>query len=385
MTSTARHRAILVLALGLVSLGQARAQAPAGAPKPGDAQKPANTESPADKAVDQIRRLSSIGANDQRQIKNWIDFQVNRLNSAGPGKRADGMNVGALNAFRQAILSQINNKQDTPAFLEEFAKQMTAVALDHFKGDTTSTLRRALARAVVDIGRVETVPALLAGLSVPDQPTRYLCAQGLVVNRSAIAADNALLNKVIAEITKVGKTEQDGFVVGRLYDALAMPNLVGTVLPAYLAIFDARIAGREDVARLADSAEISAFEYLRVNIDNLTNDQRVELVKRLATMLRQDAVRYNEPSLAPPTSPTERDRGFLERDLIERRLDAIEDMLSQIVGSGKGGAIRDVLNTDGYGGHAKVLQEAYKWIGNADQKTTGALNAAPWNVPVGAK
>lgn len=379
MTSTARHRAILVLALGLAPLGPAWGQAPA------DAQKPADTESPADKAVDQIRRLGSIGANDQRQINNWIDIQANKLTNSGPGKRADGMNIGALNEFRHAILSQINNKQDTPAFLEEFAKQATAIALTHFKGDASSTLRRGLARVLLDIGRIETVPALLAGLSVPDQPTRYLCAQGLVINRSTIAANKDLLQQVIAEITRVGQSEQDGFVVGRLYDALALPNSVGTVLPAYLSIFDARIAGREDVARLADAAEITAFEYLRANIDNLTNEQRVELVKRLAVMLRQDAARYNDPSLAPPSTAEKRDRGFIERDLIERRLDAIEDMLAQIVGSGKGGAIRDVLNTDGYGGRTKVLQEAYKWVGNADQRITGALNAAPWNVPVGAK
>jgi len=366
MTRTARYRAILLLAFLLPPTGFARGQAAV------------------DEAIDQIRRLTSIGANDQRQIRNWITMQANRLTSAGPGDRPDGMNVAAFNTFRAAILAQINNEQNTPAFHTAFAEQMANVALERFEQRASSTLRRALARALLDIGRIETVPALLAGLKVEDQPARYLCGQGLVANRSAIASDNATLDRVLEVIEQVGPEERDAFVVGRLYDAIALPNALGKVLPAYLKVFDARIKRREATGSVTGTGEVPAFEFLRDVAGNLTNDQRAELVRRLAVMLRQDARRYNDPALAPPKSPSLRDRAFIERDLIERRLDAIEALLEQFVGSGRGGAIRDQLKAGGYEARASVLEEAYKWVGHADQNINGALNAAPWNVPVGA-
>ena len=59
--------------------------------------------------------------------------------------------------------------------------------------------------------------------------------------------------------------------------------------------------------------------------------------------------------------------------------------LAELVGpTGKGGKIREELAASGADRRAEVLAEAYKWVGHPQSKEPGALNASPWNVPIGA-
>lgn len=363
MRSSAWFRASAVLSLWL----------PVGAASGQDA---------TEQAINAIRQLSTIGPNDQRQIKIWIEAQADRANATTNVNRPDGFNDDIFRTFRAGMLDQFQNTQNTPAFVTAFVGQTAAVAGERFaKSGGSSSMLRGLARALVDQNRVEAVPGFVAGLRVADEPTRYLCARGLTALRTAIAQDASLFAQVAPALGAAGQVEKNGFVVGRIYEALNHPNQLAVVFPIYLQVMDARLDLRR-AGTNADIAETFAFEFLRDVGSGLDNAQKAELVKRLAVFLRMDAERYNNPSLNPPSDPNAPDLGYVERDALERRLDGCEAVLEIIVGSGRGGDVRSVLGQSGHQGRAGVLQEAIKWYGGGS--VTGALNAAPWNVPVGA-
>jgi len=348
---------------------------------------PAHAQEAADQAIDAIRRLANVGPNDQRQIKNWIDIQVDRLVRAPQPDpaRADGFNAGAFKTLRTQIQRQLGNDQNTPAFVAQFAHQMAIVAADRFSQPNAGTsLVRGVARALVDINRVETVPGLVAGLKVADQGARYLCAEGLFAQQASITNDAALLPQVIQSLGVAGQTEGNAAVLGRIYEALGFSSQVAVVFPVYMDIFDTRLQDRQTRGAGADAAEVFAFEFFRDVVASVNEKQRGDLAKRLAVFLRLDATRYNDTSLATPVDAKAPDLGYREREVLERRLDACEALLETLVGAGRGGNIRDQLNREGHDARQGVVEETYKWIGDAETNVTGALNAAPWNVPVGA-
>ena len=116
------------------------------------------------------------------------------------------------------------------------------------------------------------------------------------------------------------------------------------------------------------------FFRLRAVINTLSQPQKTQLVGSLAVLLRSDAQRYGEEKL----------KDFYEKDALERRLHGIEAILVTVVGGGNGGRIRAEIEAAGHEQRAQILKEAYKWVGDAAAQTSGALNAAPWNVPIGA-
>lgn len=335
-----------------------------------------------DEAINAIRQLSSIGPNDQRQIKSWIEGRVDQLGAETNAERPDGFNDKAFRTFRATMQGQFEHKNNTPEFIKSFSEQTAVVATEKF-GQTgvPSSVSRGLARSLVDQDRIETIPGLIAGLQVDDEPTRYLCARGLSAQRIAIGQDNTVFSQVSQALGAAGAREKSGFIVGRIYEALNFPNQVAAVFPIYLQIIDARLASRRSGAN-ADIAEVFAYEFFRAVASGLDNNQKTELVRRLAVFLRLDAQRYNNPALQPPSNTTAPDLGYTERDALERRLDGCEAILEIVVGSGKGGNLRGELAKNGYAGRTAVLQEAKKWYG--DGKNTGILNSAPWNVPSGA-
>ncbi len=341
-----------------------------------------SAQSAVDQAIDAIRQLNSIGPNDQRQIKSWIENQVDQLAATTNAERLDGFNDKAFRKFRDAMQGQFEHKNNTAEFIKSLTEQTAVVATERFsKTDVPSSVLRGLARSLVDQDRFEAVPGLIAGLKVTDESTRYLCARGLSAQRIAIGQDATVFTQVSQALEAAGIQEPNGFIVGRIYEALHYPDQVSAVFPIYMKIFDARLKSRRSGAN-ADIAETFAYEFFRSVASGLDNNQKTELVRRLAVFLRLDAERYNNPALQPPSNISAPDLGYTERDALERRLDGCEAILVIVVGSGKGGNIRGEFASNGYAGRAAVLQEAKKWYG--DGTVTGVLNAAPWNVPVGA-
>ncbi|MFQ5495968.1 MAG: hypothetical protein ACE5EX_11370 [Phycisphaerae bacterium] len=314
-----------------------------------------------DQALDAMRNRTSFGSGDQRQISDWINQEWNRF--------AD------LAGMRKRFGDQYHNPANSAAFRKEFAGRVADAAVARFARPRLSRgLSQAIARILVDLDRGETVPALLAGLVSPLPVTRFLCATGLARQRSAIAADPALLSKTIVALGQAGAAESDPVVLGRIYEALALPGNVPAVLDAYLTIFDKRLASRRGPLIIADGAELAAYEFFRISAvaGALDDGQKAKLVARLAVFLRIDAERYQTGNLA-----------FPERDHIERALVGVEAVFTALGITG-GGDIRGALAAGGTGMRAAVVAEVYKWIGDPKSKKTGPLNAAPWNLSAGA-
>ena len=328
---------------------------------------PAQQASPRDEAIDTIRGLTTIGIGDQGRVNGWVQGEVDAF--------ADS------NAFRRRFDEQYKNSGNSRAFLAQLATQTAQVAAAQFdKPDLNQEVAYSLARVLADMNRLEALPGLVAGTKSSDARARYLCAMGLTVLKASIASDPGSLNQTVQALRDAGIAESDPVVLGKIYEALAYPGQVGTVFDVYKSLLDSRLASRrggDARRRLADGAEKYAYEFFRIPavLGALNAEQKTQLAGLLAVFLRMDAQRYDDPDL-----------GFKEIDNIERTLDGAEEILSNpaLVGPGKGGDIRKALSTGGHGNRTAVLQQAYRWVGDPETKTPGALNAGPWNVPVGA-
>jgi hypothetical protein len=315
--------------------------------------------------LDSIRTLDDIGRADARLINEWVTQKVNELRRANDDERI----VRFLDAFEAERL----NRANTAAFVAAFAEQTADVALQWFaKEDSDWRIGMALARVLVDMDRVQAVPAFLAGLDSKAQAVRYLSAVGLVGQRNAVAADNDLRARVVDAVKTAGIEETNGTIIQHLYRVIAFDTLTPDVFDAYMAIFDARLARKRGGAVLWDGGEIEAFEYFRKSsvLGALKPAQKVDLVQRLAVFLRFAAERYVAPNLS-----------FQEKDYIERSMDGMEAILEAVTGSG-GGQIRERLS-EGAAPPA-LLQEARRWYGHEESDIPGTLNGDPWKVAKGA-
>ena len=319
---------------------------------------------PQGQAIDTVRRQQNLSPGDQDFIRRWVEWEVN--------------NFGDFAEFRGRFQSQYSNANNTPQFQRELAVQSTQTAVQRFGGGPLAgDMPHSLAQVLLDMRRVETVPALLAGLGVNDARTRYLCARGLVAQQRAIGADQAIFTRTIDAVRKAGLAETDPVVVGRIYEALAFSAAaqLPTVVAAYTAVFDQRLDLRRKTVGVVDGAELHAYQFFRAAgvIDALSAAQKADLVRRLAVFHRLDAENYGASDLA-----------FRDRDRLERMLVTVEEILAAVVGTGGGGNVRRALETGGHANRDAVLQEVRNWVGNATTQQSGALNAAPWNVPLGA-
>lgn len=325
---------------------------------------------PEDANIQPVRRMTQIGPADQRLINEWIQAQVDRLAAVEPDK-VEGVYAG----YRKKFSDLYRHADNSPQFRTQFTVQLAELAVGQFaKRDHSALVARTLARVLVDINRAETVPALIAGLRSGDQATRYLCANGLAALRGAIAGDKETLDKVVTALRAAGVAETNPVALGQIYVALTYPMPQATAAAeAVLSILDARVKFRRGPAVVVDRAEVDAYEFFRGAgvLAALTAEQKNRLVAMVAVLLRMDAERYDSPDLA-----------YEEIDAIERRLDGAEAILAEVVG--KGGDIRNEIGVGGYERRGEVRRQAYLWVGDAAQNRPGAVNAAPWNVAVGA-
>jgi len=331
----------------------------------------AQDATPEDETINTIRTLPQINLADQRRIADWVEVQAVKL-AATP----DAERQAAAVAFRKTFRTQFENPANSPPFKAQLSAQTATIAAAQFdNAKLDQWVAYALTRVLVDMGGVETSAGLFAGLKSKHEPARYLCAEGLSAQKTAIAADKAKLDEEVQVLRVAGLAESSPIVLGRIYLALAHPTQVPAVLDAYLAIFEKRLTDRRGGAVIADGAEVEAFEFFRTPsaLAVLNQNQREQLARPLAVFLRLDAERYNTTGL-----------DFYEVDRLERMMDSVEAILTELVGAGKGGKIRDEIATGGQDRRAEVLAEAYKWVGHPQSKDPGALNAASWNVAFGA-
>jgi hypothetical protein len=321
-----------------------------------------------DAIIDTIRELQTINAGDQTRIANWVQTQVDRLAAGAAGDQNPTV-TWLFDRFR----TQYGNRKNSPAFRTQFAIQTAQVAASEFgKRDLSRDVAWGLARVLVELEAPETVPAALAGLKCSVPAARYLCGKILLDQRDAIIRDKKVA-EVADALKAAGLAEKDTTVLDTIYRALAYQGQVGDVFGAYLAIFDVRLNFRRGPNVMADGAESGAFEFFRNPqvIAAVSAEQRAQLAQRIAVFLRLDAERYNVPML-----------GEEERIRLEFMLEAGEAVLAAL--TGKPAAINEELQKGGYASRAEILAQAYRWVGNGRANEAGTLNAAPWNVPIGA-
>ncbi len=324
----------------------------------------AQQASPEDAAINAMRRRADIGPNDQGRIARWVGLQIE--------------DFAGFIAFRDRLTLQYEHANNSEQFRLQLTAQTAQVAAQQFaKPNLEGEIAYSLAYVLTRMNRPETLPGLLAGLKSSDARARYMCVKGLTANRRSIAAEKANLDRTVQALRAAGLVEADAVVLGRIYEALAYPGQAATVLDSYLGLFDKRLQHRRLASVIVDGAEWYAYEFFRTPgaLNVLNAQQKAQLAARLGVFLRMDAERYNTAEL-----------GFDETDKIERLLDGVEAILSdsQMVGPGKGGKMREVLSAQGRGNRQAILQEAYRWVGDPNNNTPGALSEAPWSVPVGA-
>lgn len=321
---------------------------------------PVNAE---DANIDALRGRATMGATDPARIARWVQWEVD--------------NFVAFDAFRRRVQAQYTNRGNQTPFQQELAKQTAQIAVTQFGASPLSEgVVRALAQVLLDMNRFETLEGLRAGLSVSDAAVRYLCATALAAPalQRTIAASQAQLTQTIQAISTAGVAETDAVALGRIYQALSYPpQKIGDVFAGFMNIFDNRLQIRRKRNTIADLAEVYAFDFFqRPAVSAALNPgQKAQLVTRLAVFLRLDAQLYNSPNL-----------NAAARDALERRLWTCEELLVAVAGNG--GNVRRALEAGGAVNAPAVLAEALKWVGDPKSGTAGSLNAAPWNVAVGA-
>ncbi|MEK7756999.1 MAG: hypothetical protein AAB385_07290, partial [Planctomycetota bacterium] len=219
----------------------------------------AQDATPEDETINTIRQLPQISPADQRRIADWVQIQVDKLATT-----PDAARPAAAVAFRKTFKTQYQNPTNSPPFKAQLATQTATIAaaqLGNAKLD--QWVAYALARVLVDMGGVETSAGLFAGLKSKHEPARYLCAEGLSAQKTAIAADKGKLDEMVQALKAAGMSESSPIVLGRIYLALAHATQVPAVLDAYLAIFEKRLTDRRGGAVTADGAEVEAFEFFR--------------------------------------------------------------------------------------------------------------------------
>lgn len=337
----------LIFSASIVALPSARAQ----------------QSNPNDAAIDAMRARAAFSPGDQGRMADWTKAEV------------DGFSGFA--AFRKRISTQYKNPANSAAFKTELARKLTHSATTRLPNRRTpSDLARALAQVLVDLDRAEVIPGLLAGLKSTTPAARLLCVRGLSspIQRREIKADPNLLNRVRDGLSAAGLAETELVILRRIYEALNYPNQVAAVFDTYIRLFDKRLTQRRAIPMSGEGSELWAYDFFRSPevVAGLNQAQKVDLVGRLAVFLRDDAQRYANLSLS-----------FSQADAVERTLDGAEEILVAVTGT-TGGKIRDQLSKSAVENRAAVLQEAYKWVGDSKSGTRGVLQAAPWNVPVGA-
>jgi hypothetical protein len=317
-----------------------------------------------DQVLNSIRELGNVGAGDARRIGQWVKDKVTALEKSDAEDR--------ISRFVKSFEAQRLNRANTAAFVDALAEQTAGVALEWFaKKNLNWQVGMALGRVLVNMDRVQTIPAFVAGIASDAEPVRYLSAKGLVRQQDAIAANKNQRNQVVAAVKTAGQAETKGVILQYLYSAIAYRPLTQEVFDAYLAILDARLARRRAGALKYDGAEVELYEYFRAGgmPESLSSAQKTALVQRLAVMLRMDAQRYATPNL-----------DFVEQDHLERCLEGNEDILARSVGPG--GDIAQQLSNGA--GPPAVLQQVHQWVGDQATGVTGKLNGPPWNIEPGA-
>lgn len=326
-----------------------------------------------DEAIDAIRDRDSIPETDQDRLARWLGAKVDSLGSATDMQQA----FDALNA-------EFRDTRNSDAFTQVLVTELAKIAVNRYaRSSLGKPTAFALSHQLSLTPRVETVPALLAGLKSSHSFVRYKSARSLGRLSAQIAGDDAMFTQVRDGIRDAALAEEDPVALRYELRALSSRERIAQIVPVFISVLDKRIEARQNPTVKADGAELGIYENLARQdvLDGLSQPQQVELVKRLARLFRIDVTRYNHPRLAAEGEIT--DEKYREVARLERMLVAVEDILARMVQGGTR-KIPGELQNGGIARNQQIRTIVYEWIGDAATSTEGRLNSAPWNIPVGA-
>ncbi len=352
-------RGMVVLAM-LVACGPAVAQQPdAGA---------------ADDPLSTIRnRTTFSNDNDPADsvIDTWLTAQLDQFRAAVAAE--DGDPAQAAADLRAAIRRELSHADSTPVYLARLAARTGRIAVTEFAAPDNSgpvDAATALAWALLDLNRTTATDALAAGLRHPQGSVRYLCAKAFDRLKPAITVDATTTPKIIERLKSAALAETDGEVLAAIYAAVSYDDArhIPEVIPALAEVFAARVQLRNtgQLVRV-DRAELIAFEYLHRIRANIPQALLPPLVQQLAALLTLDVQRYE--SAVPG-----------ERRALEERIEVGESLMQALVGAA-GGDVRGAMKKGGPTAPAEMATALAAWVGG--EGVEGALNKAPWTVPVG--
>ncbi len=317
-----------------------------------------------DPAMEELRKRTPAGDNDRQTIDNWLEARFNEARNS-PG------------SLREAVNSVRTAPDSTQPFRNELAERIGLFAEEKLSNaNLAAPLATELMWTLRDIADARTRPGLAAGLAHSDSQVRYHAIKGLMEIRDQLITDPTQRSTLIATLRAAGMREENDVVAERIYITLKLPNPSPEVIEAFTAILTARIERYAAGATLGE-AEVAAIAYLSET--NLDRDQTASVVRQLAVLLRLDVEHY--------IAGLQGQFKTRQRDAIVRRIALTEEFIRSAVGpaaANAGNVVRAIADplptTDAT--IAAIRLQLNNWIGTPE--TEGALNRAPWNVPVGA-
>jgi len=310
---------------------------------------------------------TTFAAADEIAMDAWVESLIRVWNDNADKSAADI-------AFRKAVATELANPAATLQFRSKLVDRIAVVFNQQFgKGAQLDvTLARTLAHVLGELDHVNAIPALEQGLGFPDAEVRYRCAHAFIELQKNISGDRNLSQKVFLILQNAGARETSPVVLSRIYVALMKEYPPADTIAVGRAILDARLARWRQGPYVADPGDLPFLEFLLANTKELgANPARIEMVARLATMLRLDVQRYTDAKFRQQ-----------EREALERRINLEERLLVALVSPSPPPNIVGAMSAGGANGRKGMLDGLELWIGTPAKP--GLLNSAPWNVPPGA-
>ncbi len=290
------------------------------------------------------------------------------------------------------IMASKTPMKDAPAFVTEVNGHIQAA-------DATNAFKTGMVEAVATAFAAQYKPAtdsknpaafsslvLLAFLRAYDNPAATACYK-LAINDAfagvrLVAAEGLLKSKLAPQdwdallptLQKQASAETDPAAMDRFYRVLTMNGgpAIDRVVPALLAIMDARLTRFEQKGEFPVVADANVTTWLAGRFAQINNNQTKNEVIRRTARLVADAVHHY----------TKTEAGRDQREQLERVVVIAEAQLKAMVKAVVPGAATqpDVTTAMTEGGaerNVKMEKEMAAWIGT--DQTAGILNAAPFN------
>lgn len=316
--------------------------------------------------IDSLREQNSISSEDRQRIAQWVEGRVADM-EASPGD-ADRI-AGTV----REMVSKLDRA--TPAFRTAYTEEISKAARSRFVS-APPTVKRALAEVLQSLDDPAAIDGLLAALQSDDVISRWRAASGLIALRDRVgpAAPN-----VLSALEQAARSEHHELVRRVIYRAMLIPDRLDDGLAKLSSALASRRQQLEAGSPTAFQAETALFGMLARTDSPLRNADvrgRADLTRVLAQYLTIAVGRYS----SLPADGSALNREALERLILQTEA-ALRVSAREVAGGNNAPDVTAAMTAGGADRASKMQGELAKWVGA--EGTTGVLNQAPWDVPVG--